>query len=238
LGAALDVGAGPRGPGASPGVPGGLPGSCSCAEELVFQPPPPPPPAPPPHSAPRWRRCFSGANSPLRPPVQWHTHAAPRRRPREARQRRRGKGGGVGVRWRLSHSKRLSRAFLDLIWECPCTGAHWLLTKRATRWTPGSRDIESQKSRKRSHFWMSELLSSLLMSGDRCNKTLTLLLDILFTDVYLWPVGLERCAETCTRLHEVYEHGANARNGAVTSCGSPSLPKGLKTMRLSRIFST
>jgi len=39
-------------------------------------------------------------------------------------------------------------------------------------------------------------------------------------------------------MHEVYEHGTNARNGAVTSCGSPSVLEGLKTMRLSRIFST
>jgi len=54
--------------------------------------------------------------------------------------------------------------------------------------------LESQKSRKRSHFWMSELLRNLPMSGDRRNKTFTLLLDILFTDVYLRPVGLERCA--------------------------------------------
>jgi len=39
-------------------------------------------------------------------------------------------------------------------------------------------------------------------------------------------------------MHEVCEHGTNARNGAVTSCGSPSVPEGLKTMHLSRIFST
>jgi len=39
-------------------------------------------------------------------------------------------------------------------------------------------------------------------------------------------------------MHEVCEHGTNARNGAVTSCGSPSVPEGLKTMRLSRNFST
>jgi len=37
-------------------------------------------------------------------------------------------------------------------------------------------------------------------------------------------------------MHEVCEHGTNARNGAVTSCGSPSVPEGLKTKRLSRIF--
>jgi len=37
-------------------------------------------------------------------------------------------------------------------------------------------------------------------------------------------------------MHEVCEHGTNARNGAVTSCGSPSVPEGLKAMRLSRIF--
>jgi len=106
-----------------------------------------------------------------------------------------GRGWGLGLRGRLSHSERLSRAFLDFIGECPCTGAYWLLTKRETRWTAGSREIKSQTSSKRTHFWISELSSSLPMSGDRSNKTLTLLLDILFTGVYLWPVGLERCAE-------------------------------------------
>jgi len=36
--------------------------------------------------------------------------------------------------------------------------------------TAGSREIESQEARKRSHFLMSELQSSLQLSRDRCKK--------------------------------------------------------------------
>jgi len=89
---------------------------------------------------------------------QCHLHAAPRRRPRGVGGRHDGDGGeGVGGRCATALERRRA-AFEDshgFYLEFSCTGAHWLLTKRA---------------------------------GAQANW-------LLNTDVYPWPVGLERCAE-------------------------------------------
>jgi len=42
-----------------------------------------------------------------------------------------GGGLGAGVRRRMSDAGRLLRTAMDLMLEFSCTGAHWLLTKRA-----------------------------------------------------------------------------------------------------------
>jgi len=71
-----------------------------------------------------------------------HTHAAPRRRPREARR--------LGV---LVHRRSLAA---DNARESIVCRVSW----------------DRIKARKRSHFWMSEFWSSLQLSRDRCEKVL------------------------------------------------------------------